>query len=37
MPLVEYPYLIFYTVMPDEIVVLHIRHSARRAIEPTEL
>jgi plasmid stabilization system protein ParE len=24
------PYLIFYAVEPDEVVVLHVRHGARR-------
>lgn len=36
-PLVRYPYLIFYTVTEDEIAVLHVRHGARRPVEPNEL
>jgi plasmid stabilization system protein ParE len=30
MPLRSYPYLIFYTVDDDELVILHVRHGARR-------
>ena len=33
---VEYPYKIFYSVHPDFIEVLHIRHSARRPWEGTQ-
>jgi len=29
-PLIRYPYKIFYRVMPDAVEVLHIRHSARQ-------
>lgn len=28
-PLVRYPYKIFYRVDPDAVVILHIRHAAR--------
>ncbi|HEY5827616.1 MAG TPA: type II toxin-antitoxin system RelE/ParE family toxin [Hyphomicrobiaceae bacterium] len=27
----RYPYRIYYTVQGDEVVILHIRHTARRA------
>lgn len=27
--LVRYPFLIFYTISTDEVVILHIRHAAR--------
>jgi plasmid stabilization system protein ParE len=37
MPLVRYPFLVFYTVMKDEIVILHIRHAARAPIVPDDL
>ncbi len=37
MPLVRYPYLVFYEVIGDELIVLHIRHGARQPIEPDEL
>jgi toxin ParE1/3/4 len=30
MPLRSYPYLIFYALEDDELVVLHVRHGARR-------
>ena len=30
MPLRSYPYLIFYTVEVGELVILHVRHGARR-------
>jgi len=29
-PLGRFPYVIYYTVEQDEVVILHIRHSARR-------
>ena len=28
-PVPSYPYLIFYTVEADEVVILHVRHGAR--------
>jgi toxin ParE1/3/4 len=37
MPLVRYPYLIFYAVAEEELVILHIRHGAREPISPDEL
>ena len=33
-PLVRYPFLIFYTVNSDEVVILHVRHAAR--LQPRE-
>jgi len=36
-PVTRYPYLIFYTAADNAVVVLHIRHGARRAIDPEEL
>ena len=30
MPLGPYPFIIFYTIESDEVVVLHVRHGARR-------
>lgn len=29
-PLIRYPYLIFYRVLSDRVRILHIRHTARR-------
>jgi plasmid stabilization system protein ParE len=37
MPLGAYPYWIFYTNLGDELVILHIRHSAREPIDPDDL
>jgi toxin ParE1/3/4 len=37
MPLARYPYLIFYTVSADELLILHIRHGARAPIGPKDL
>lgn len=31
-----FPYLIFYTVRNEEVLILHIRHGARRPISDTE-
>ena len=30
MPIGRYPFIVFYTVEGDEIVILHVRHGARR-------
>lgn len=37
MPVVRYPYLVFYSVGEGEIVVLHIRHAARAPVEEDAL
>ena len=37
LPLGMYSYRIFYTVSENELVVLHIRHSAREPVDPGEL
>ncbi len=37
LPPTRYPYRIFYTITPDAIVILHIRHSARRDPDFTNL
>jgi toxin ParE1/3/4 len=34
-PVLRYPYLIFYRVAGDELLILHIRHTSRRPIDPT--
>jgi toxin ParE1/3/4 len=36
-PLARYPYLIFYTVAADELLILHIRHGARAPVEAADL
>jgi len=36
MPLARYPYLVFYTVSVDELLILHIRHGARAPIAPDD-
>lgn len=36
-PLARYPYVVFYTVTDDSVVVLHVRHGAREPIGPGEL
>jgi plasmid stabilization system protein ParE len=33
----KYPYLVFYSVVKDEVVILHIRHAARDPIDPASL
>jgi len=35
--LTRYPYLIFYTVLDDNVAVLHIRHAAREPLDPRTL
>ncbi|HEY4775236.1 MAG TPA: type II toxin-antitoxin system RelE/ParE family toxin [Xanthobacteraceae bacterium] len=30
MPVGRYPFLVFYTVDQDEVVILHVRHGARK-------
>jgi toxin ParE1/3/4 len=37
-PVLRYPYLVFYRIEGDELLVLHIRHTSRRPLDPaTEL
>lgn len=39
LPVVRYPYLIFYTLMPasDEVIILRIRHGRRRPLSPRDI
>lgn len=37
LPLTRYPYLIFYTAIGDEVVILHVRHGAREPVDPSTL
>jgi len=34
LPVLRYPYVIFYRIDGDEIIVLHIRHMSRRPLDP---
>jgi toxin ParE1/3/4 len=34
LPVLRYPYLIYYRIADDELLILHIRHSSRRPINP---
>jgi toxin ParE1/3/4 len=37
-PVLRYPYIIFYRIADEELFILHIRHTSRRPIDPaTEL
>ncbi len=37
-PVLRYPYVIFYRIADEELLILHIRHTSRRPIDPaTEL
>jgi toxin ParE1/3/4 len=36
-PLGRYPYLIFYSASEDELIILHVRHGARRPVGPESL
>ena len=37
MPLTRYPYLVFYAVLDDEVIILHVRHGAREPFDPLTL
>lgn len=37
LPIRQYPYAIFYRIAQSEVLILHIRHGARRQVEPDEL
>jgi toxin ParE1/3/4 len=34
LPLLHYPYVIFYRIAGEDILILHIRHTSRRPIDP---
>ena len=36
LPIVHYPYVVFYEVLEDEVVVHHIRHGRRAPPEPAD-
>jgi plasmid stabilization system protein ParE len=33
-PVLRYPYLVFYRIAGDELIILHVRHTSRRPIDP---
>jgi toxin ParE1/3/4 len=35
--LTRYPYLVFYAVVGDDVVILHVRHGAREPFDPSML
>ena len=35
MAVLRYPYIIFYRIAGDDLLILHIRHTSRRPIDPT--
>ncbi len=35
--LTRYPYLVFYAVTGNDVVILHVRHGAREPIDPSTL
>ena len=35
-PIVRYPYLVFYEVMEQEILIHHIRHARREPLDPDD-
>jgi len=38
MPVLRYPYVIFYRIADEDLLILHIRHTSRRPLDPaTEL
>jgi toxin ParE1/3/4 len=34
LPVLSYPYAVFYRIAGDELLVLHVRHTSRRPIDP---
>ena len=34
-PVVRHPYVVFYRISGDDLLILHIRHTSRRPIDPT--
>jgi plasmid stabilization system protein ParE len=33
-PVLRYPYLVFYRIAGDELIILHVRHTSRRPVDP---
>ncbi len=36
LPPTRYPYRIYYTILTDTVVILHVRHTARREPDPVD-
>jgi toxin ParE1/3/4 len=36
LPVLRYPYAIFYRITGDELLILHIRHTSRQAVDPDD-
>ena len=37
LPVLRYPYTVFYQIAGDELLILHIRHTSRRAVNPHDV
>lgn len=37
LPVVRYPYLVYYTIEADEVVIVHVRHGSRDVPQPGEI
>jgi toxin ParE1/3/4 len=37
LPVVHYPYLVYYTVEPEAVSIIHVRHAARDDPKPDEI
>jgi len=37
LPVFHFPYVMFYRIVGNDILILHIRHTSRRPIDPAEL
>ncbi len=36
-PVVQYPYLVYYTMEPDSVSIVHVRHASRDHPKPGEI
>jgi hypothetical protein len=36
LPVLRYPYVVLYRIAADELLILHIRHTARRPLAPDD-
>jgi addiction module RelE/StbE family toxin len=37
LPVFNFPYVIFYRLAGDDVIILHIRHTSRRPVDPSHL